>query len=399
MHYAATDTLSPELASSSFCNGTSRLLAKPSALAANEPCKTTTSLAGMKFSTSEDSAKPLSSVVPTNYIIKLLEPIFDDMYKSYPFLSWPVFVDKLRRHDVADNLPWRALLSSIMATAMLFRPPTADPASSAEAAWGEFRHAYALLPRIIAMDPEILAIEALLAMALFAKMTSDVRAAAQLLSSAVKMYQMLVLQGDPSRTLTLGSNDERHRRAFWTAYILDSEIGSHCGLPHVVDDDEFDVVAERSKMEAHMQDLSPASRARTELAIMEKTVYKRLYQRRAFRQPDSELVPNILQMDWILGYWPQTVSRGLRPDLDNPLSQLRPDMETLICHFAFYNCVSMAHWAARRHGSRKGSSSSAPSDRAEAAQVASWIKKSRKAALATLGLLPALSRRPFAHVW
>lgn len=392
--------LNPELASAALSDGTSQLLVKPSTLIANEPCNTsTTSCTGVKSGTTKDSAKPLSSVVPTNYIIKLLEPIFDDITKGYPFLSWPVFADELRRHDATDDPPWRALLSSIMATAMLFRPPTADSVSSAEAARAEFGHAYALVPRIIAAHPDILAVEALLAMAIFAKTTSDVRTAAQLLSSAARTYQMLALRGDPSRTLTLGADDDRCRGAFWTAYILDAELGSHFGLPHVVDDDEFGVVAERSKMKSHMRGLAPATQARAELAIMEKVIYKRLYRRKAFGQPDGELVSNVVELNWGLGYWPQTVSPDLRPDLDNPLSQLRPEMVTVLCHLSFYHCVSMTHWAARRHGSRNGSSSSAPSDQAEAAQVASSIKKSRKAALAMLGLLPAFPRRPFVDIW
>ncbi|KAI1109664.1 hypothetical protein F5Y14DRAFT_431811 [Nemania sp. NC0429] len=405
-HHAAADTSGPELTSSVISDGTSRLLMKPSTVIADEPgngnSNTSTSLASMKLGTSGDGVKPLASVVPTNYIIKILEPIFDDMYSGYPFLSWPVFVDELRRYDLIDNVPWRALLTSVMAMAMLFRPPTADFASSAEGARAEFRHAYALLSRIIAMDPDILAVEALLAMALFAKTTSDARTAAQLLSSAVVMYQMLALQNDPSRTLTLGTDDERHRRAFWTAYILDSEMCVHSGLPPAIDDDEFGVVAERAKMGAHMQRLTPALQARAELAVAEKVVYKQVYQRKAFGQLlDRELVSNIVHMNFTLGYWPRTVSPDLRPDLDNPLSlsQPRPEMDALLCSFAFFNCVSMIHWAARRHGSRNGSSGSAPSEQAEATQVASSIKKSRKAALATLGLLPALTGRPFVEIW
>ncbi|KAI3319972.1 hypothetical protein HD806DRAFT_524990 [Xylariaceae sp. AK1471] len=358
-------------------------------------------LAGRKSSISKHSSRLqiFSPLVLTNEIIKFLEPVFDDLTSGYPFLSWPLFVDHLSNMDPVKNPAWRALLDSVMAIAMLFRSANSDLESAAKDAWTKFRNAYTLLPQLIALDPEILAVEAVLAMAIFMKLSTDARTAAQLVSSAVKMYQMIVLQNDPSRTLILGASDDRHRRAFWTAYILDMEISSQCGLPSTVDDDEFGVVAEMPKINVHMQGLSPALQIRSEIAIIESIIYKRLYKRKAFEQSDSELVPNIVEIDWGFGYWQQTVSSDLRPDPDNPAAKPVADMGTLMLHFAYYNSVSMAHWAARRHGSRNDASNRVPSDQIENVQVASSIEKSKKAARATLNLLRALPQRPFVDLW
>ncbi|KAI8623004.1 fungal-specific transcription factor domain-containing protein [Xylariaceae sp. FL1651] len=372
---------------------------KLSSTVTNNSHRLMTCLKDLKPSFSEDDCRPqlFSSLVSANEIIKFLEPVFDDINTGYPFLSWPLFIENLSHLDQTKNPAWRALLNSVMAIGMLFRPADSDFVSSARHAWAKFNNAYALLPQLITLDPDILVIEAILSMAIFMKMSTDTRTAAQLVSSAVKMYQMAALQNDPSRTL--GTSDSRYRRAFWTAYILDTEVNTLCGLPPAIDDDEFGVVADRRVMKVHMQDLSPVLQIRSEIAIMESIIYKRLYQRKALGQLDSELVLTIVELDWGLGYWPRSVSSELRPDLDNPAAQPNPDIETLTLHFAYYHCVSLVHWAARRHGLRQNVSHLTLPNPIDNVRIVSSIEKSKKAARATLSLLRALPPRQFVDLW
>ncbi|KAI1738627.1 hypothetical protein F4680DRAFT_424468 [Xylaria scruposa] len=348
-----------------------------------------------------DASRPRAfpSLWTTDDIIRFLEPIFNEMNAGYPLLSWPLFLDNLSCMDPLKNVTWRALLDSIMAIGILFQSENSNFKSSANEAWARFNNAYTQLPQIIALGPDILAIEAMLAMALFTRMTADACTAAQLVSSAVKMYQMTALQNDPTQTLTLGASDARHRRAFWTAYILDWEISTQFGLPPSIDDDEFDVGPLRQETITSMEGLSPALKVISEIAILKSIIYKRLYQRKAFKQPDGELITNIMEVNWGLDYWLRSQASVECPDLDNPTALPNPSMETLRIHFAYYLCVDMAHWAGRRHSLRMNQSNSTSSNRVENAQIMMLIETSRKAARATLSLLLAVPLTSFMNLW
>ncbi|KAI0854754.1 hypothetical protein F4860DRAFT_498463 [Xylaria cubensis] len=336
----------------------------------------------------------------TDDIVRFLEPVFNDMNAGYPLLSWPLFLDNLLCTDPLQNVTWRALLDSIMAIGILFRSENSNFKSSANEAWARFHNAYIQLPQIVALGPDILAIEAMLTMALFTRITADACTAAQLVSSAVRMYQMTALQNDPTRTLTLSASDDRHRRAFWTAYILDWEISTQFGLPPAIDGDEFEVGPLRQETTTSMECLSPACKFISEIAILKSIIYKRLYHRKAFEQPEGELITNITEVNWGLDYWLRLqVSADFRPDLDNPTAMSNPSMETLLIHFAYYLCVDMAHWATRRHGLRTDHANSTLSDRVENARITMLIETSRKAARATLNLLLAVPLKSFMSLW
>ncbi|KAI1746692.1 hypothetical protein F4782DRAFT_544068 [Xylaria castorea] len=366
------------------------------------PPDTARQTTGSDDETSRDASEPYrsASLLIADDIIRFLEPVFKDMNAGYPLLSWPLFLDNLSCMDPLKNVIWQAFLDSIIAIGILFRSDDFDFESSVSEAWVRFNNAYVQLPQIIALGPDILAIEALLTMALFARMTADACTAAQLVSSVVKMYQMTALQNDPTRTFTLCASDNRHRRAFWTAYIIDWEISTQFGLPPAIDGDEFDVGPQRQKIIANMQGLSPALKVISEIAIIKSIIYERLYQRKAFAQPDSELITNIIEENWGLDYWLRIqVSVEFRPDLDNPTVLSNPSMETLMIHFSYYLCVDMAHWAARRHNLRTNRSNSMSPDQVENTRIMMLIETSRKAARATLSLLLAVPLKSFVDLW
>ncbi|KAI1335831.1 hypothetical protein F5Y15DRAFT_396613 [Xylariaceae sp. FL0016] len=347
--------------------------------------------------------QPSSSTVLREDVIELLEPIFIDLNAGYPFLSWSSFSDHLSDTGLTQNPGWRALLDSMIAMGMLFKEAESDSGKGVERAWARFNSAYALLPKLMSLDPDILVVEALLAMALFARMSTDIRIAAQLLSTAVKAYQMLTLQHNASGCLNLGALNDRHRCAFWTAYILSAELSSQCGLPLTVDDEEFGIEVDRRVIRPHMAGLSPTQQIRAEVATMEAAVWKRLYSRKAFAQPDSELLAAIYELDWGLGYWPQAVQEELRPSIDQPAGKADMCMETVLLHFAYFYCVAMVHWAARRHNIGReaddGDTTSPRRNPLDGIRVKTSVGKCKKTARAALSLLRAMPQQPLVGFW
>ncbi|KAI0966379.1 hypothetical protein F4678DRAFT_300939 [Xylaria arbuscula] len=346
-----------------------------------------------------DRLPTIRSLISTDDIASLLEPVFDEMNTGYPFLSMSLFMENLSTLDPTTNVAWHVLVDSIIAVGMLLQPNNGDLTVSMKAARAMFDTTYSLLPQIIALEPDILAIEALLAMAIFTKLCSDTRTTAQLIASVGCMLRMTFLQNAPPRSNILGSMEDRQRRVFWTAYILDAESSTQCGLPPTIEDEEFGVVLSRPIMKAYMQCMSKPLQIRAEIAIMESVIYKLLYNRRSFEKTDNELVANIVESDWGLGYWPLTVPPEIRPDIDNPPAHTNIDLGVLMLHLTYFNCVNSVSWAARRYGSKRQSAASDPSNPAEHLRVAASIEKSKKAARAILNLLRPLSRRSFLDIW
>ncbi|KAI1174048.1 hypothetical protein F4777DRAFT_599968 [Nemania sp. FL0916] len=351
--------------------------------------------------TTEHKSGPqfLLPLVSTDDIITFLEPVFDDMSTGYPLLSWQLFVDNLLSIDPSKNVAWRVQLDSIIAIGILFSSDNLDFKSAADAAREKFNNAYTQLPRIMALDPDILTIEALLAMAVFMKMIADVRTAAQLVSSAVRMYEIDGMQSGPKSRVALDTGDDRRRRAFWTAYILDSAISTQTGLLRAIDDSEYGVVPLRDQISSHMQGLSLHLQMIAEISIISSVIYKRQYQRRAFAQTKSELIPSLMEEHWGLAYWLRTVPEDLRPNIDCLELQPSPSQETLLLHLKYYHCVDMVHWAARRQSSRTGAANPTPSKQLDEARVIMSIDTSRYAALVTLCAAAAFPRRPFVNLW
>ncbi|KAI1267748.1 hypothetical protein F5Y18DRAFT_378722 [Xylariaceae sp. FL1019] len=310
----------------------------------------------------------------------------------------PLLMTELVTLDPRTNVAWCALLDSVTALAMLFPNPNPNRAVCIEGARTMFKGTYAQVPQILSCKTDILAIEALLAMTLLAKLLSEPQIAAQLISSIARMLQITILQRNPSHAMPLECVDDRHHRAFWTAYILDMEICSQSGLPPAIDDEEFGVVAQRPKMKASLQGLSSVLQIRVESVVLECIIYRLLYRRKVFEVPNDQLIPNIMEIDWGLGYWPLTIAPLPIPSIEDSAVSIHggTDFGVLVMYLEFYNCATMASWAARRYSTELNAS---VPNVVEKLRVGSALKKSKKAARATLGLVEALDERPFIELW
>ncbi|KAI0538592.1 hypothetical protein GGR58DRAFT_467794 [Xylaria digitata] len=330
---------------------------------------------------SSDRTREPCSLVPTQGIVGFLESTIDSLNTGYPFLSTSLLLHQLSTLDPTTNLAWRALIDTVMLIGMLFRSSNSELTASIEAAQVNCKNAHAQILQIVDLEPAILAIEALLSIGLFRKLTSDTRTAAQIVSQVIRIFQMISLQSDASCLIASELMDERHRRALRTAYILDMEM-IQCGLPPTIDDEEFGIVIQQPETRRSMQGLSKTSQVRAEVAAMEKIIYKRLYRKKAFEQPDNERMLNISEIDWGLSYWRLSIEPDLRLDIDNPPTHENLDFE-----------------AARRHGLSTNSVISAPPQPAENFRVVSAIEKSKRAARAILGILPTSNRLQFIDLW
>ncbi|KAI1812193.1 hypothetical protein GGS20DRAFT_591956 [Poronia punctata] len=233
----------------------------------------------------------------------------------------------------------------------------------------------------------------MLTMALFTMMTADAGTAAQLLSLAVRKYAMITtVQNDPKNPVIPG---ERERRAFWTVKILDTAIGTRLGLPLTLVYEEYPLLVLRERF-VQLKGFSPTLQAISEISIMESNIYKRLYKQKALVQSDKLLMSSLNTLSRGLECWLQTVSVDLRPNLDHPTPLSIPSLEALMIHLAYCHCVDMVHWAARRHSSKGTYPTTISMDNQ---RVSVFIEMSRKAARATLRVLPAFPMGPFVDVW
>ncbi|KAI1324806.1 hypothetical protein F5Y16DRAFT_379983 [Xylariaceae sp. FL0255] len=370
------------------------------ALPTNAAETSATQLVDPEISASSDrlQANPSRYPASNNEIITFLEPIFDAMAVGYPLLNWPLFMDNISQIDPDENSAWKALLETIVAIGILFEGEISGSSTCSRDAQARFENAYMLLPELLRSEPSLFTIEALVVMAIFTNMKGNARETAYIVSSAARMYHLVTLRKDPERTVVLGASNDRHRCAFWALYILDQELTSQCGIPPVVENDEFGVVAHRKDIEAHMKGTSPVQRLRCEVAIMESIIYRQLYHRKAFALSISEFMSRLSEIDFGMVYWPRTILAEYRPDLDNPTG-LKLDLATAILHLSYYHSATMVHWSSGRYYLSKEVPGDEAVDPLQRRRLGLSQERYKKAARATLSLSRSLPRRPFLDLW
>jgi hypothetical protein len=101
--------------------------------------------------------------------------------------------------------------------------------------WAFFKNAFGMYVPITLRGVDILALEALLAMAIYIQASSDLRTTSILVSTGARLALTLGLY---RKTYYSGLGfvaANRARRAFWTCFVLDKDTSLKTGLPLEMD--------------------------------------------------------------------------------------------------------------------------------------------------------------------
>ncbi|KAJ0296278.1 hypothetical protein COL516b_011808 [Colletotrichum fioriniae] len=90
--------------------------------------------------------------------------------------------------------------------------------------WGYYKNAYTIVPELLLQGTNVLACEALLAIATFSLQTADARTTAQLASAAARTAQIIGLHKRETYANLDAVESARRKRVFWATHILNTDM-------------------------------------------------------------------------------------------------------------------------------------------------------------------------------
>lgn len=342
---------------------------------------------------------------PKSHLQSLFEVALAELNYQVPFFDIPLLLTLLDEHYAHPTAPrgdhpqrW-AMLNTAVAVAIQLRTAKGSEHAMMKISWAFFKNAFSMYSAITLRGADILAVEALLAMAVYVQGSSDLRTTSALVCAAARLSLTLGLH----RTTYYSGLDpaaaNRGRRAFWVSYLLDKDISLRTGMPSNFDQEaislhRLDLVGPGSSTGSLGLGMDmPAStliQFQVQLAMIDSTAEKRLFSTSAREKSVHQLLSIAAELDHQLMAWKASLPVYLRADhLDrsSPTTTTTIAREPIIqLHLAYYNTLCELHSFAA-HLDPQGLNSSTIQ------QVNSARTTRISAASETIHLLQCLSRQ------
>jgi hypothetical protein len=184
---------------------------------------------------SSNPAKTFTPLMPLHISRRLIENSFTDIIAPQQLLSQSHFLSLLEAQyatsplSPADNPARWALVNTIIALAVRFKTAPGLEAALADIMQAFYQNATRVLPELILQEPNLLSVQALLAMSLFAWNVMDMKAFVMLGTNASRLLKLLGLRRlTPDRVVDLGDM-EKYEMVFRTVGMFDKSISEFLG--------------------------------------------------------------------------------------------------------------------------------------------------------------------------
>jgi hypothetical protein len=269
--------------------------------------------------------------IPQSRVERYVEAYFSTVQSIFPVLDQEKFEAQLAMlgTDPDGKLhSWKALLNAVLASgcrAALSEETAEAFQESGRESWSYFQNALSYETDIIHGATDLMAVQALAVMTIFAQgLSSPQRLEYTLSSIASRLAQSIGLNRhqQPGWNLSEGEIRERNR-VFWVIYCLDKTIALRCGRPSMIQDDEISccfprgVQIARSPGTSH--DLAEKSQTFdfllcfTRLSRICGIISRRLYSATALYSSSTQLLSILDQLLQDLESWRRMIPAEIQP--------------------------------------------------------------------------------------
>ncbi|KXH45058.1 hypothetical protein CSIM01_01187 [Colletotrichum simmondsii] len=272
--------------------------------------------------------------IPRPQLLEYIDAYFTQVQVVFPILDRDTFHAQLAEmgdgSDVVQRPSWLALLNVVVASGL--RASLSDETSEAfrtsvSETWGYFQSALSFESQIVHGATDLLAVQAVALMAVFAQgLSSPQRLEYTLSSVASRLAQSIGLNCTPPLEWSLSDVEKKERnRVFWAVYCLDKSIALRCGRPAVICDEEISCTFPRGIDLAHPGSATNVTetgegeldvdffRYFTKLARIGGDISRSLYSASALFMPISRLVPALDRLLQDLEKWLISIPIKVRP--------------------------------------------------------------------------------------
>lgn len=270
---------------------------------------------------------------PNPLLLRYVEAYFDTVQVIFPILDRDKFFSQLKEFGASQrtsqNPSWEALLNAVLASgcrAALSAETAKDFQESGREAWGYFHRALSFESRILHGSTDLIGVQAMAVMTVFAQgLSSPQRLEYTLCSVASRLAQSLALNCRPPPEWDLTEVEQRERnRVFWVIYCLDRSIALRCGRPAVICDDDVSCCFPRNVAVIQRRGDTPRAAAAkaadvdfflcfTKLSRICGKVSRMLYSESALYTSSSRLLPAMNHLLQDLHSWLDLIPAGIRP--------------------------------------------------------------------------------------
>lgn len=269
---------------------------------------------------------------PEPQVLKYVDAYFSTVQVIFPVLDRDTFLARLRatgtKRFQGNDYSWQALLNAVLASGCraALSDETADAfKESGCEAWGYFRNALSYESRIVHGAPDLLAVQAMAVLAVFAQgLSSPMGLEWSLSSMATRLAQSLALNRHPPPEWNLSEDEKRERdRVFWVVYCLDKSIALRSGRPSAICDEEISSCFPRGVSIIQREEAGAGITAGAppfdlflcfaKLARICGDISRMLYSATALYTPSSRLVGTANRLLQNLRSWMHSIPAEVRP--------------------------------------------------------------------------------------
>ncbi|KAL5356329.1 fungal-specific transcription factor domain-containing protein [Aspergillus floccosus] len=184
---------------------------------------------------------------PLETVREYVDTYFSTVQSVFPVVDATIFDEMLTRwyqQPECQSDSWKALLNAVLASgcrAALSNDTASAFQVSSSRSWGLFQNALNYEPKLVHSTTDLLAVQALAVMTVFAQgMSCSQRLEYILCSTAARLAHSLALNRHVPPQWNMSEREQRERyRLFWVIYCLDKSIALRSGRPPVIQDEDI----------------------------------------------------------------------------------------------------------------------------------------------------------------
>ncbi|RAO68329.1 uncharacterized protein BHQ10_004341 [Talaromyces amestolkiae] len=295
-------------------------------------------------------------LIPKSQAQDMFEVAFDEINYTIPLFDVPILTSLLEEHyadpdpSPGKNPPRWAMINIALAVAFQSRASSCSQSEMAKLSWAFFKNAFSMYPTIVLRGDGVLAVEALLAMAVFTQGTNDTRTNSTLVSASARLSLTIGLHQKSYYSHLDAVTANRCMRAFWMSYVLDKDVETSTGIPSIYDDSVTglpytDIIAVSPSSFDTSTDLpSLLFRSRVGLAVIISDIKMRLVNGLSRNESYPQVLGEVVELDRRLKVWKEGLPSSIHPDHVNwSKIPLAAKESILILYFVYYQALISTH--------------------------------------------------------
>lgn len=303
---------------------------------------------------------------PPEIVHKYVDAYFSTVQTIFPVVDPLVFDEMLAQwyqQPTRQSDSWKALLNAVLASgcrAALSNGTASTFKESSDESWGFFQNALNYEPKLVHSATDLLSVQALTVMVVFAQgMSCSQRLEYILCSTAARLAHSLALNRHVPKYWHMSEQEQRERsRLFWVIYCLDKGIALRSGRPPVIQDEDISCPFPRDVRYRTTKEIPPQRQLDSEEPRFDFFYYlakfyricsliaQKLYSTPALCRPASDLRIAADEILARLKLWCESIPEQFRPG--QPFSSLPHScgllrMQAIVLHFSYYYAVCAVH--------------------------------------------------------